>query len=80
MSPMRETFTLDWDSPDEIALIKKFLQYHAKRLHCTEYEVIVKMAKELSKQLSEGVHVEVAKVDKVQILPKPKKKEESQEQ
>ena len=69
MSPMREDLTLSWDGPDEIELIKKFLKFHAKRLHCTEHEVLVKMAKELDK----GVLVEVAKV--VQVVPKRKKEE-----
>jgi hypothetical protein len=69
--PMRESFTLDWDSPDDIELIKKFLKFHAKRLKCTEYEVLVKMARELDK----GVLVEVATVER-QIFPKKKGKVE----
>jgi hypothetical protein len=68
--PMRESFTLDWDNPEEIELLKKFLKFHAKRLKCTEYEVLVKMAKELEK----GILVEVATVER-QILPKKKKEE-----
>jgi len=70
---MRETFTLDWDNPEDIELIKKFLKFHAKRLKCTEYEVLVKMAKELEK----GVLVEVGTAER-QIFPKPKKKIEEE--
>ena len=70
MSPMSESFSLTWDTPDEIDSIKKFLKFHAKRLKCTEYEVLLKMAKELEK----GVLVEVGTVER-QIYPKKKKEE-----
>jgi hypothetical protein len=55
--PMRETFSLDWDDPDEVELIKKFLKFHAKRLGCNEYEVLVKMAKELDKGVIDLAHL-----------------------
>src|SRR6266699_5483025 len=71
MSPMSESFSLSWDTPDEIDSIKKFLKFHAKRLKCTEYEVLLKMAKELEK----GILVEAVRVPTTQILPKKKKEE-----
>jgi hypothetical protein len=73
MTPMHESLDLSWDSPEDIMLIKKFLAFHAKRLKCTEYEVLVKMAKELEK----GVLVEIGTAER-QIFPKPKKKVEEE--
>ncbi len=65
---MHESFDLSWDNPEEIEQVRKFLRFHAKRLKCSEYEVLVKMGKELDK----GVLVEVAKGEAL-ILPKRKK-------
>ena len=72
MSPMREDLTLSWDSADEIELIKKFLKFHAKRLHCSEHDVLVKM----SLELNEGVldlDAFIKKKMALQVIPKKKK-------
>jgi hypothetical protein len=71
---MRESFSLEWDDPEDIELVKKFLKFHAKRLKCTEHEVLVKMARELEK----GVLVEVATAER-QIIPKKKSVEEEKQ-
>jgi len=71
---MHESFDLSWDNPEEIEQVRKFLRFHAKRLKCSEYEVLVKMGKELDK----GVLVEVGTVER-QIYPKKKKEEPVEE-
>jgi hypothetical protein len=46
---LRQIFSLDFEGPDEIDAVRKFLRFHSKRLNCTEDKVLLELSKEFDK-------------------------------
>jgi len=48
---VRQIFSLDFDDPAEIDAVRKFLQFHSKRLNCTEDKVLLTLSEEFKKSM-----------------------------